>query len=472
MAYDAKRIYYRFDDYLSRLVLDYEASRQIDADSEQLYHGFPTESYDENLFVEHNVKRGLRNADGSGVVAGLTRISDVHGYKKVDGRVIPDKGQLRLRGYQIDDLVTNAQREDRFGYEEVAYLLLTGSLPTVNELKGFCERIGAFRHLSGDYLHEFPMTTPSRSIMNTLARAVLLLYRFDAEPDEISPEHEIDVAMAMLARLPRIAAFAHMTRVAKAEGQIPRIPQPDAKLSTAETVLQVLRGGDDFTHDEAMLLDVMLMLHAEHGGGNNSTFACRVLSSSATDPYSAYAAAIGSLKGPRHGGANAKVAEMHQDIREHVARWDNDDEVASYLEKILDKEAFDHTGLIYGMGHAVYTLSDPRAELCRKYARKLADAKGVGDEFSLIERIERLAPEVMRDHGFTKPICANIDLYTGFIYQMLGIPDDLFTPMFAVARMAGWSAHRMEELFCAHRIIRPAYNPIMNDETYVPLSER
>ena len=472
MAYDAKRIYYRFDDYLSRLVLDYEASRQIDADSEQLYHGFPTEPYDENLFVEHNVKRGLRNADGSGVVAGLTRISDVHGYKKVDGRVIPDKGQLRLRGYQIDDLVTNAQREDRFGYEEVAYLLLTGSLPTVNELKGFCERIGAFRHLSGDYLHEFPMTTPSRSIMNTLARAVLLLYRFDAEPDEISPEHEIDVAMAMLARLPRIAAFAHMTRVAKAEGQIPRIPQPDAKLSTAETVLQVLRGGDDFTHDEAMLLDVMLMLHAEHGGGNNSTFACRVLSSSATDPYSAYAAAIGSLKGPRHGGANAKVAEMHQDIREHVARWDNDDEVASYLEKILDKEAFDHTGLIYGMGHAVYTLSDPRAELCRKYARKLADAKGVGDEFSLIERIERLAPEVMRDHGFTKPICANIDLYTGFIYQMLGIPDDLFTPMFAVARMAGWSAHRLEELFCAHRIIRPAYNPIMNDETYVPLSER
>ena len=472
MAYDAKRIYYRFDDYLSRLVLDYEASRQIDADSEQLYHGFPTEPYDENLFVEHNVKRGLRNADGSGVVAGLTRISDVHGYKKVDGRVIPDKGQLRLRGYQIDDLVTNAQREDRFGYEEVAYLLLTGSLPTVNELKGFCERIGAFRHLSGDYLHEFPMTTPSRSIMNTLARAVLLLYRFDAEPDEISPEHEIDVAMAMLARLPRIAAFAHMTRVAKAEGQIPRIPQPDAKLSTAETVLQVLRGGDDFTHDEAMLLDVMLMLHAEHGGGNNSTFACRVLSSSATDPYSAYAAAIGSLKGPRHGGANAKVAEMHQDIREHVARWDNDDEVASYLEKILDKEAFDRTGLIYGMGHAVYTLSDPRAELCRKYARKLADAKGVGDEFSLIERSERLAPEVMRDHGFTNPICANIDLYTGFIYQMLGIPDDLFTPMFAVARMAGWSAHRMEELFCAHRIIRPAYNPIMNDETYVPLSER
>lgn len=472
MAYDAKRIYYRFDDYLSRLVLDYEASRQIDADSEQLYHGFPTEPYDENLFVEHNVKRGLRNADGSGVVAGLTRISDVHGYKKVDGRVIPDKGQLRLRGYQIDDLVTNAQREDRFGYEEVAYLLLTGSLPTVNELKGFCERIGAFRHLSGDYLHEFPMTTPSRSIMNTLARAVLLLYRFDAEPDEISPEHEIDVAMAMLARLPRIAAFAHMTRVAKAEGQIPRIPQPDAKLSTAETVLQVLRGGDDFTHDEAMLLDVMLMLHAEHGGGNNSTFACRVLSSSATDPYSAYAAAIGSLKGPRHGGANAKVAEMHQDIREHVARWDDDDEVASYLEKILAKEAFDRTGLIYGMGHAVYTLSDPRAELCRKYAHKLADAKGVGDEFSLIERIERLAPEVMRDHGFTKPICANIDLYTGFIYQMLGIPDDLFTPMFAVARMAGWSAHRMEELFCAHRIIRPAYNPIMNDETYVPLSER
>ena len=473
MPYDAKKIYYRFDDYLSRLVLDYEASRQIEEDSEQLYHGFPTEPYDEGLFDQYNVKRGLRNQDGSGVVAGLTRISDVHGYNKVDGRVVPDRGRLRLRGYDIEDLVNNAQAEDRFGYEEVAYLLLTGSLPTSEELAGFCERIGAFRHLSGDYIHEFPLTTPSKSIMNTLARAVLLLYRFDAEPDEISPEHEIDVAMSMIARLPRIAALAHTARVAQREGRIPRIPQPTPGLSTAETVLQVLRGGDDFTHDEAMLLDVMLMLHAEHGGGNNSTFACRVLSSSATDPYSAYAAAIGSLKGPRHGGANAKVVAMHEDIRTHVSNWEDEDELAAYLTRILKREAFDGSGLIYGMGHAVYTLSDPRAELCRAYARKLAEQKGLGAEFALIERIENLAPQVMRDvRGTTKPICANIDLYTGFIYKMLGVPEALFTPMFAVARMAGWSAHRMEELFCAHRIIRPAYRSVMDDETYIPLAQR
>lgn len=474
MAYDAKKIYYRFDDYLSRLVLDYDASRQIDAESERLYHGFPTEPYDENLFDEHNVKRGLRNADGSGVVAGLTRISDVHGYNKVDGKVVPDRGRLLLRGYDIEDLVKSAHAEDRFGYEEVAYLLLTGSLPTKDELEGFADRISAFRHLSGDYLHEFPMTTPSKSIMNTLARAVLLLYRFDADPDTITPEHEIDVAMSMLARLPRIAAFAHMTRVAKSKGQLPvSIPQPDASLSTAETILHVLRGGGEFTHEEAMMLDVMLMLHAEHGGGNNSTFACRVLSSSATDPYSAYAAAIGSLKGPRHGGANAKVVQMHEDIRAHVRNWDNDDEVADYLARILKREAFDGSGLIYGMGHAVYTLSDPRAELCRTYARSLAEHKGLGEEFALIERIEALAPQVMRDvRGTTKPICANIDLYTGFIYTMLDVPEDLFTPLFAIARMAGWSAHRMEELFCAHRIIRPAYNSVMTDSVYVPLSQR
>ena len=336
MAYDAKKIYYRFDDHLSRLVLDYEASRQISPESESLYHGLPTDPYDEGLFVEHNVKRGLRNADGSGVVAGLTRISDVHGYNKVDGKVVPDQGKLTLRGYSIEDLVNNAQAENRYGYEEVAYLLITGSLPNKEELDGFCERLGAFRHLSDEYVKEFPMTTVSSSIMNVLQRAVLLLYAFDAEPDVITPEHEIDVAISMLARLPRIAAFAHMASVAKLRGSEVHVPHPTPGLSTAETILQVLRGGMAFTR-----------------------FACRVLSSSATDPYSAYAAAIGSLKGPRHGGANAKVVSMHEDIRAHVSNWENEDEVAAYLGKILDKQAFDGTGLIYGMGHAVYTLSDP-----------------------------------------------------------------------------------------------------------------
>ena len=446
MAYDAKKIYYRFDDHLSRLVLDYEASRQISSESESLYHGLPTDPYDEDLFVEHNVKRGLRNADGSGVVAGLTRISDVHGYNKVDGKVVPDQGKLTLRGYSIEDLVNNAQAENRYGYKEVAYLLITGSLPNKEELDGFCERLGAFRHLSDEYVKEFPMTTVSSSIMNVLQRAVLLLYAFDAEPDAITPEHEIDVAISMLARLPRIAAFAHMASVAKRRGSEVHVPHPTPGLSTAETILQVLRGGMAFTRDEAMLLDVMLMLHAEHGGGNNSTFACRVLSSSATDPYSAYAAAIGSLKGPRHGGANAKVVSMHEDIRAHVSNWEDEDEVAAYLGKILDKQAFD--------------------------ARSLAAKKDLGEEFALIERIERLAPQVMRDHGMTKPICANIDLYTGFIYKMLGVPETLFTPLFAVARMAGWSAHRMEELFCAHRIIRPAYRPVIEPLEYKPLADR
>lgn len=475
MAYDAQKIFYRFDDHLSRLVLDYEASRQIDEDSEQLYHGLTNEPYDEGLFEQYNVKRGLRNKNGSGVVAGLTRISSVHGYNKVDGKVVPDKGRLRLRGYDIADLVDNAQRENRFGYEEVAYLLITGELPTRDELTAFRDRLSAFRHLSADYVREFPIATLAPNLMNVLQRATLLLYAFDSAPDLITPEHEIDVAISMLARLPRIAALAQAARIAKMQGTQLTIPTPERQLSTAETILQVLRGGDFFTHDEAMLLDVLLMLHAEHGGGNNSTFACRVLSSSATDPYSAYSAAIGSLKGPRHGGANAMVVAMHEDIQKNVQDWTNEDEIAAYLAKILNKEAFDGTGLIYGLGHAVYTLSDPRAELCRHYARHLAEQKGLAEEFQLIERVEKLGPEVMRDvRGLSKPICANIDMYTGFIYKMLGVPDTLVTPLFAVARMAGWSAHRMEELFCAHRIIRPAYQSVMPEraEGYVPIDKR
>ncbi len=473
MSYDARSIYYRFDDHLSRLVLDYAASRRVDEHSERLYHDVPSEEYGEDLFREHDVKRGLRNADGSGVVAGLTRISDVHGYNKVDGRVVPDEGRLILRGYDIEDLVSASQAEDRFGYEEVAYLLITGELPDADELADFNDRLGAYRHLSSEFVRQFPITTSSSSIMNALQRAVLLLYAFDADPDAVTPEHEVDVAISLLSRLPRIAAFAHTFHSAQARGTRPSVPIPEPGLSTAEAILQILRGEEGFTHAEAMLLDVMLMLHAEHGGGNNSTFSCRVLSSSATDAYSAYAAAIGSLKGPRHGGANAKVVAMHEDIRAHVSNWEDEDELAGYLERILRRDAFDGSGLIYGMGHAVYTLSDPRAVICKRYARGLAEAKGMGEEFDLIERIEKLAPQVMADvRGTTKPICANIDLYTGFIYKMLGIPETLFTPLFAVARTAGWAAHRMEELICAHRIIRPAYRSVLEAGDYVPLAER
>lgn len=474
MAYDAKKIYYRFDDHLSRLVLDYEASRQISPESESLYHGLPTDPYDEGLFVEHNVKRGLRNADGSGVVAGLTRISDVHGYNKVDGKVVPDQGKLTLRGYSIEDLVNNAQAENRYGYEEVAYLLITGSLPNKEELDGFCERLGAFRHLSDEYVKEFPMTTVSSSIMNVLQRAVLLLYAFDAEPDVITPEHEIDVAISMLARLPRIAAFAHMASVAKLRGSEVHVPHPTPGLSTAETILQVLRGGMAFTRDEAMLLDVMLMLHAEHGGGNNSSFTTHVLTSADTDAYSTYAAAIGSLKGRKHGGANHQVLAMQKEIKDNVVNWENDDEVAAYLAKIVNKQAYDKSGLVYGMGHAVYTLSDPRAVICKRFAEKLAIGTEFEAEFRLLEKIERLAPEViLNEKGTRKDMCANVDMYSGFVYSMLGIPEDLFTPLFACARMSGWAAHRFEEIVSGKRIIRPAYKSIYSKKrAYIPMDER
>ena len=473
MAYDAKKIYYRFDDHLSRLVLDYEASRQISPESENLYHGLPTDPYDEDLFVEHNVKRGLRNADGSGVVAGLTRISDVHGYNKVDGKVVPDQGKLTLRGYSIEDLVNNAQAENRYGYEEVAYLLITGSLPTKEELDGFCGRLGAFRHLSDEYVREFPMTTVSSSIMNVLQRAVLLLYAFDAEPDAITPEHEIDVAISMLARLPRIAAFAHMASVAKRHGSEMHVPHPTPGLSTAETILQVLRGGMAFTHDEAMLLDVMLMLHAEHGGGNNSSFTTHVVTSSGTDTYSTIAAALGSLKGPKHGGANVKVVRMFDDMKQHLTDWKDEEAVSNYLRKLLNKQAFDKAGLIYGMGHAVYSLSDPRADIFRAFVKSLAQEKGKLDEYELYSSVERLAPKVIaQERRIYKGVAANVDFYSGFVYSMLDLPHELYTPIFASSRIAGWSAHRLEELASGGKIIRPAYKCVQPEMPYVPLNQR
>ena len=328
--------YYNHSIASQRRTQDFAKSRRISPASKRLYTGASMEEYDEELYREHNVKRGLRNADGSGVVAGLTRISDVHGYRKEDGVFIPDEGKLTIRGYDIADLIDNAHAEDRFGYEELAYLLLTGALPRYDELESIGARIGSLRLLEDEYISEFPITTKSKSIMNVLQRAVLLLYAFDETPDDTSAPHEVDVALSLLARLPRIAAIAHITHAASESGIRVQVPAPNASSSMAEAILEVLRGGpDDFTHEEAMLLDVMLMLHAEHGGGNNSTFACRVLSSSATDAYSAYAAAIGSLKGPRHGGANAKVTQMHADIRDHVEHWDDDDEVAAYLAKIL-----------------------------------------------------------------------------------------------------------------------------------------
>ena len=442
--------------------------------SEQLYDGMNrVDKVPPSLYQRYDVKRGLRNADGSGVLVGLTTISNVHGYNKVDGRVVPDEGDLKYRGYRIADLVNGAQREDRFGYEEVAYLLLAGALPSQDELDDFKERIGSRRQLPEGYLALFPRTTYSHSIMNVLQRATLLLYAFDPTPDDVSPVHEMDVALSLLGRWPRVASIAHAAFKASEDNQRLVIPPAQEDYSMAETILDVLRGDEGFTHEEAMLLDVMLMLHAEHGGGNNSTFTTRVLSSSGTDAYSAYTAALGSLKGPKHGGANYKAGEMIDDIAAHVKDWTSDDEVGAYIERILNRKAFDKTGLLYGLGHAVYTITDPRAEIVREYAATLANKCGQRDKLELIKRVERLGPQLMRSvRGIKKPISTNIDMYTGFVYERLGIPQDMYTPIFAIARMAGWAAPRMEELYGSARIIRPAYNSYMDDQQYTPLAER
>ena len=442
--------------------------------AQQLYDGMNhVDAVPSELFERYDVKRGLRNADGSGVLVGLTTVSNVHGYRRVDGRVEPDKGELTLRGYRIEDLVAGPQAEGRFGFEEVAYLLISGALPTSAQLEDFHERIGLRRQLPDHYFSIFPRMTYSASIMNVLQRATLLLYAFDPTPDDTRPVHEVDVALSLLGRWPRIASIAQEAYAASQEDRHVAIPPAREDYSVAESILDVLRGDEGFTRDEALLLDVMLMLHAEHGGGNNSTFTTRVLSSSGTDAYSAYAAALGSLKGPKHGGANYKANEMIDDIAAHVGDWSSDAEVADYLERILRREAFDGTGLIYGLGHAVYTVTDPRAEIVKRYAGDLADQLGQRDKFELIKRVERLGPQLMRDvRHITKPISTNIDMYTGFVYTMLRIPHELFTPIFAIARMAGWAAHRMEELYGAARIIRPAYNSYMEERAYTPLAER
>ncbi len=442
--------------------------------AEQLYDGMNrVDKVPPELYARYDVKRGLRNADGSGVLVGLTTISNVHGYIKENGKVLPDEGDLKYRGYHIADLVAGAQAENRFGYEECAYLLLSGELPSQAELDDFRARISSRRQLPHGYLALFPRTTYSRSIMNVLQRATLLLYAFDPTPDDTSPVHEIDVALSLLGRWPRVASIAYAAYQAARNNERLVVPPVQEDYSMAETILDVLRGDDGFTHEEAMLLDVMLMLHAEHGGGNNSTFTTRVLSSSGTDAYSAYAGALGSLKGPKHGGATYKAGEMIDDIAAHVSDWSSDDEVGAYLEKILRREAFDGTGLIYGLGHAVYTITDPRAEIVKKYAASLADKYGQYDKLELIKRVERLGPQLMREvRGIKKPISTNIDMYTGFVYEMLSIPQAMFTPIFGIARMAGWAAHRMEELYGPARIIRPAYNSYLTEKEYTLLATR
>lgn len=428
---------------------------------------------DKKYYEKYQVKRGLRNQDGTGVLAGVTNICNVHGYVVSEGEKIPAEGELTFRGYSIRDLVANVQKENRFGYEEIAYLLLSGELPNKKHLAEFTKIIDENRQLPNDFFGDMILKAPSLNIMNKLARSVLSLYSYDDCPDMITPKHEIDTAISIISKLPVIMVLAYYVKQAAYCGESMIMHPVIPGQSTAETILSILRKDRQFTDEEAKLLDVVLMLHAEHGGGNNSTFTCRVLSSSGTDPYSAYAAAIGSLKGPKHGGANHKVSTMQRFIRENVKNWNDDGEVADCLRKIVKKEAFDKTGLIYGMGHAVYTLSDPRACILKESAEKLAKGTEFEAELNLIETVERLAPEVFAEvKGDIKTICANVDMYSGFVYKMLGIPEDLYTPLFAVSRMAGWSAHRFEELVTGRRIIRPAYKAITGKKEYVSINDR
>ena len=428
---------------------------------------------DPSLNERYNVKRGLRNADGTGVLAGLTQICNVHGYVLNEGEKQPVQGELTYRGYNIRDLIRGARESGRFGYEEVSYLLLFGSLPDQSQLEFYQMILSQARSLPQDFVQDMILKAPSKDIMNKLGRSVLALYSYDEFAEESSLESELRKAVYIIARMPTMMVNAYQAKIGHYDNKSTYFHPVRPGESMAQSILSTLRIDREYTEEEAKLLDTCLMLHAEHGGGNNSTFVCRALTSAGTDAYSAYSGAIGALKGFRHGGANIKVVQMFDAIKEGVQDWKDDEEVAHFLGEIMDKKKGDGSGLIYGLGHAVYTKSDPRAVSIKKYAGKLAGEKGRERKFHLLQNIERLGPEVMRDvRGVTKPICANVDLYTGFVYSMLGIPADMYTAIFAMARLAGWCAHRMEELYGAGRIIRPAYNSIMGDGNYVPMSQR
>ncbi|MEG1633469.1 MAG: citrate/2-methylcitrate synthase [Oscillospiraceae bacterium] len=425
------------------------------------------------FYKNQNVKRGLRNSDGTGVMAGVTRIGSVQGYYIEDGERVPMPGRLYYRGYDLMDIVNSHTRDDTFGYEEVAYLLLMGKLPTAGQFERFNAVLSSARSLPAGFTEDMILKAPSRDVMNKLARSVLSLYSYDPSPDDVSIENVARQSIELIGRFPVIAANAYAAKRHYFDGKSLYLHTPGEGLSLSENFLRMARQDKSYTHEEARLLDLMLMVHAEHGGGNNSTFACRVLSSTGTDTYSAIAAAVGSLKGPLHGGANARVMAMFRDIREHVRDLRDDDELSAYLRAILSGEAGDGSGKLYGIGHAVYTVSDPRAVLLKKYAMKMAEESGRGEDFHLMERIERLGiPLVTERRCSAIPICANVDMYSGLVYSMLGIPEELYTPLFATARIAGWCAHRIEELVSGGRIMRPAYRAAVSRRDYTPMSER
>ena len=428
---------------------------------------------DPDLYQKLDVRRGLRYQDGRGVLVGLTKIGDVVGYDVVDGVKTPIPGKLLYRGYDIEKLIKDAESHSEFGYEQTVYLLLFGELPTREQLDEFKFYLGTRRTLPDNFTEDMIMKAPSQDIMNKLNRGVLACYSYDYNPEDRSIANNMRQCIELIARFPTLVAYAYQAKRRFYDGKSMYIHNPKPELSTAENLLRLIRSNKTYTKLEADILDLCLILHAEHGGGNNSSFSIHVVSSTDTDTYSAVGAAVGSLKGKRHGGANIQVMEMMDDIKKNVRDWSNEKEVKEYLRKIIRKEAYDRTGLIYGQGHAVYTISDPRAILIRNKAAELAKEKGCLEEYNLYVLIEKLAPVVFAEEkGSDKRICANVDFYSGFVYNMLNIPRELYTPIFAISRVAGWSAHRIEEIISGGRIYRPAYKNIMPEREFVPIEER
>lgn len=428
---------------------------------------------DLNLYEEYNVKRGLRDSNGRGVLTGLTEISDVRGFDVIDGERIPIDGELYYQGYEIRDIVKGF-RNSKYGFEETTYLLLFGKLPSQAQLESFIGVLEDLRqNLPESFNRDVIMKAPSKNMMNVLEKCVLTLYTYDENPDQLDIRNVLMQCLQLIATFPVMACYGYQAyRHYHLEKSLV-IHRPKRGLSTAENILRLIRTDGKYTELEAKVLDVCLVIHAEHGGGNNSTFTTHVLSSSGTDTYSAVAASLGSLKGPKHGGANIKVQQMFNDMKENVKDWTNEDEISEYLQSLLDKKGFDKSGLIYGMGHAVYSESDPRAVILKEYAKKLSVEKGLEDEFALYERVERLAAGLIAKHRHTfKTVCANVDFYSGFVYTMLKLPMEIFTPIFAISRISGWSAHRIEELVNNGKIIRPAYKFVGVHKDYIPIEER
>ncbi len=425
------------------------------------------------LYQKYSVKRGLRNEDGSGVLVGLTEIGDVHGYIFDEGNKIPDEGRLTYRGINIFDIVHGFQEDHRFGFEEVCHLLVCGELPNKKQLENLIALLSENRPLPDGFTENMILKAPSRDIMNKLARSVLVGYSYDENPDDSSIKNVVRQCIQLIAQLPTMAAYGYQAKSHYFNGRSLYIHRPRSDLSTAENLLHLIRPDSRFTQLEAEILDLALVLHAEHGGGNNSSFTVHVVSSTGTDTYSAIAAAIGSLKGPLHGGANLKVKGMMDDLKSALGDWQDEKAIEAYLTRVVRRGAYDKSGLIYGIGHPVYTCSDPRAVLLEKKARELADAKGMGEEFLLYGRVARLASKVLqREKNLERGLCANVDFYSGFVYRMLDIPEELYTPIFAIARIAGWAAHRIEEILSGGKIVRPAYRNVYLQRDYTPLNLR